>query len=247
MKKTTNAILFLCILIVLTFEISVNAQQFNTDNYLTMPHGTGTFVLTAGQRNAAIINSFALIPRWEFFAQATLYWSNESQDIPQHFTTNVYAKYMPYENKEKTAGVGVFLGYGVSPFYYDKTALLARHTNFWTAVAATIPFFDNMISWDIMPGGLVDFDYGNNRKTAWGFTYSTRIAVYKIIPQSAIVGEIYGTTGELHSEAEFKVGIRWEPNDTVIPAFTYGTRVDGSSGPGFEIGVVVYTPPFLKL
>jgi len=247
MKKTTNAILFLCILIVLTFEISVNAQQFNTDNYLTMPHGTGTFVLTAGQRNAAIINSFALIPRWEFFAQATLYWSNESQDIPQHFTTNVYAKYMPYENKEKTAGVGVFLGYGVSPFYYDKTALLARHTNLWTAVAGTIPFFNNMIFWDIMPGGMVDFDYGNNKKTAWGFTYSTRIAIYKIIPQSAIVGEIYGTAGELYSEAEYKVGIRWEPNNTVIPAITYGAGVDGSSGPGFEIGVVIYTPQFLKL
>ena len=86
------------------------AQQFNTDNYLTMPHGTSTFVLTVGERNATFINSFALIQNWEFFAQATLYWPNESQQIPQHFTTNVYAKYMPYENEEKTAGVGVFLG-----------------------------------------------------------------------------------------------------------------------------------------
>ena len=226
---------------------SVKAQQFNTDNYLTMPHGTGTFVLTAGQRNSGFVNSFALLPRWEFFAQGTLYWSNESEQIPQHFTTNLYAKYMPYENEEKTAGVGVFLGYGVSPSYYDRTELLARHTNFWTAVAATIPFFDNMISWDIMPGGMVDFDYGNNKKTAWGFTYSTRIAVYKIIPQSAIVGEIYGTTGELHSEAEYRIGIRWEPNNTVIPAITYGTGVEGSPGPGFEIGVMIFSPPFLKL
>ena len=47
-----------------------------------------------------------------------------------------------------------------------------------------------------MPGGMVDFDYGNNKKTAWGFTYTTRLAIYKVIPQSAIVGEYYGTAGE---------------------------------------------------
>lgn len=223
------------------------AQQFNTDNYLTMPHGTSTICLTVGERNATFINSFALIQNWEFFAQATLYWPNESQQIPQHFTTNVYAKYMPYENEEKTAGVGVFLGYGVSPFYYDQTELLARHSNFWTAVAVTIPFLDNTFSWDIMPGGMVDFDYANNKKTAWGFTYSTRLAVYKIIPQSAIVGEIYGTAGELSSEPEYKIGIRWEPNNTVIPAISYSSAVNGTPGAGFEIGVVIFSPPFLKL
>jgi len=90
MKKTTTAILFLCIFIVFTFEVPVNAQQFNSDNYLTMPHGTGTFVLTAGQRNAAIINSFALVQDWEFFAQANLYWENQDKNLSQHFTTTLY-------------------------------------------------------------------------------------------------------------------------------------------------------------
>ena len=44
--------------------------------------------------------------------------AKESENIPQHFSTNIYAKYMPYENEEKTAGVGVFLGNGRSPFYF---------------------------------------------------------------------------------------------------------------------------------
>jgi len=247
MKKKSIELLVLPVLIVLTVIVPGNAQQFNSDNYLTMPHGTCTFVLTGGQRNAGFVNSFALLPRWEFFVQGTLFWSQESQHIPQHFTTNIYAKYMPYENEEKTAGVGVFLGSGRSPSYYSETELLARHTNIWTAVAVTIPFIGNMFSWDIMPGGMVDFDYGNNKKTAWGFTYSSRMAIYKIIPESAIVGEIYGTAGEQYSKPEYKIGIRWEPNDTVIPAITYGSAMDGTRAAGFEIGVMIFSPQFLKL
>ena len=70
------------------------AQQFNTDNYLTMPHGTATIVLKAGQRNAGVVTSFALLPRWEFFAQAFLFWENEKELAPQHFNTLLYTKYM---------------------------------------------------------------------------------------------------------------------------------------------------------
>ena len=239
---------YLIILIMFLLSLSsVKAQQFNSDNYLTMPHGTCTFVLTAGQRNATFVNSFALIQNWEFFMQANLYWENKNQNISQHFTTTFYAKYMFYENKEKTGGFAMFLGGGKSPGYFNKNQFLNRHTNLWTAAPITIPFFDNILSWDIMPGGIVDFDYGNNKKTAWGFTYSTRLAIYKIIPQSAIVGEYYGTAGELYSEPEYKVGIRWEPNDTIVPAITYGSAINGTRAPGFEIGVVIFTPRFLKL
>lgn len=222
------------------------AQQFNSDNYLTMPHGTGTFVLTAGQRNATIVNSFALIPNWEFFVQAWLFWEDKEINLPQHFTTSAYMKYMFYENRAKTGGGAVFLGFGKAPGYYDQQMFVDRHTSIWTAAPLTIPFFDNMLSWDIMPGATVDFDYGQNKKTAWGFTYSTRLAVYKIIPQSAIVGEIFGTSDELYSKPEYKIGIRWEPNNTVIPALTYGAAFDGSKSSGFEIGVVIFTPQFLK-
>jgi hypothetical protein len=97
-----------------------------------------------------------------------------------------------------------------------------------------------------MPGALVDLDYGNNKETAWGFTYSTRVAVYKVIPQTAIVAEFYGTEGKAYSKPEYKVGLRWEPNSYIIPAITYGGCFDGSPGAGFEIGVVIFSPQFLK-
>ena len=87
-------------------------QQFNTDNYLTMPHGTISTTLTAGQRNTGFIASFALIPNFEFFAQATLFYEDASLEIPSHFTTTVFGKYMFSVNAEKNGGGGVFLGIG---------------------------------------------------------------------------------------------------------------------------------------
>ena len=231
--------------VVLSFT-SVKAQQFNTDNYLTMPQGTGTFVLTAGQRNAGFISSFALLNRFEFFAQTALFWDNPPDSISQHFTINLYAKYMFWINKKKTGGGGVFLGYGKSPSYFQQDQFNALHKNLRTSVAITIPFFDNMISWDIMPGGIVDFEYGDQKKTAWGFTYSTRVGIYRIIPETAIVGEVYGTAGELNSPAEYKVGLRWEPNNFIVPAITYGGCFDGSRGAGLEIEVLIFAPPFLR-
>ena len=243
MKAKYTFILFISFLLF----ASAKAQQFNTDNYLAMPHGTSTFVLTAGERNAGVVNSFALLPHWEFFAQATLFWSKESQQIPQHFTTNIYFKYMFYENTSKTGGGAIFFGIGKSPGYFEQTQFTNSHKNFWTAVPITFPFFDNMLSWDIMPGAILDIEYGEEKKTAWGFTYSSRLAVYHIIPQSAIVGEIYGTSGEVYSKPEYKIGIRWEPNNTVIPAITYGSSLHGSGGAGVEIGVMIFTPQFLKI
>ena len=118
--------------------------------------------------------------------------------------------------------------------------------NYWTAIPVTFPLFNNTVSWDIMPGALVDFDHGNNKETERGFTWSTRLAVYKIIPKTAIVHEIYGTTGKISSDTEFKVGLRWEPKDYIIPAISYGAYLNGSKAAGFEIGIIIFTPQFLK-
>ncbi|MBU1009991.1 MAG: hypothetical protein KKD74_07650 [Bacteroidetes bacterium] len=231
------------LLLAITFDgIS---QQFNSDNYLTMPKGTGTFCPTSGQRNSTLLMSFALIDRFEFFAQGNLYRDYRDEQSPQYFTTTVYGKYMFWKNKANTGGGGVFLGFGQSPGYYNKTEFTELHKNIWTAVPITIPFLNNMFSWDIMPGAMVDFDYGNNKETAFGFTWSTRLAISKIIPKISIVGELYGTKGEVSSKPEYKVGLRWEPNDFIIPAITYGAGLDGTSGAGFEIGLVIYTPQYL--
>lgn len=88
-KKSCLTIIFASISF-LTF-LDTRAQQFNTDNYLTMPHGTATILLTAGGRNAGTAASFALAPKWEFFAQAFLFWENEKELAPQHFNVLGYA------------------------------------------------------------------------------------------------------------------------------------------------------------
>ncbi len=241
-----NVILTGLLVVLFCFSHNLLAQQFNTDNYLTMPHGTGTFVLTAGQRNSGMVSSFAFIKNFEFFAQASLFSDGRVDDYNQHFTTTIYAKYMFWLNKAKSGGAAVFLGFGRAPGSYAQDRYLPMHKNYWTALPVTIPLFKNTISWDIMPGALVDFDYGNNKETAWGFTYSTRVAVYKVIPKTAIVGEIFGTEGKAYSKPEYKVGLRFEANDFIVPAISYGGTFDGSFGGGFEIGVMIFSPPFLK-
>jgi hypothetical protein len=70
--------------------------------------------------------------------------------------------------------------------------------------------------------------------------------VYKIIPKTAIVGEVYGTVGSAYSRPEYKIGLRWEPNNTIVPAFTYGSTFDGTPRVLWEIGVTVFSPQFLK-
>jgi len=58
--------------------------------------------------------------------------------------------------------------------------------------------------------------------------------------------EMYGSEGSAYSNPEYKIGLRWEPNDFIIPAISYGSRLNGGYGAGFEIGIVIYSPQFLK-
>ena len=237
--------IFITVAFVMFTGNRVSAQTFNSDNYLTMPHGIGTFVVSTGQRNAAMYATWALLPRFELNVSTALFWENTEFNSPQHFSTNVFGKYMFWVNKSNTGGGGIFLGIGKSPGFYTQEGYSAIHKNYWTAIPFSFPLFNNTISWDIMPGALVDLDYGENNSTAWGFTWSTRLAIYKIIPKTAIVAEAYGTEGQAFSKPEYKVGLRWEPNDYIIPAISYGSCFDGSKGAGFEIGVIIFTSPFL--
>ncbi|TDQ19036.1 hypothetical protein DFQ04_0853 [Algoriphagus boseongensis] len=250
---TTHLILLkkwgVAIILIFSFFFNLKetkAQQFNTDNYLTMSHGTTTVTMTAGGRNSGAILSFALIPNWEFFVQTSLFWENEKELVPQHFNLQGYAKYMFWVNKENDGGGAVFLGFGRSPGYWDETEFLQSHRSIWTAVPITFVLFNKTISWDLMPGALLDWSNTDINEAALGFTYSTRIAVYKIIPKSAIVGEVYGTAGSAYSKPEYKIGFRWEPNNTIVPAISYGRAFDGSSGARLEIGVTIFTPQYLK-
>lgn len=242
-----NKFIFLLILAVFPI-LSASGQQFNSDNYLTMPHGTETVVLTTGSRNAGFATSFALLPNFEFFAQGFLFWEDESFQKPQHFNLLLYAKYQFWENAAKNGGGGVFLGLGKTPGYWQQTELIQTHRNIWTAVPITLPLFNNTISWDIMPGLTYDWSNAEGRGDAWGFTYSTRVAIYKVIPKTAIVGEIFGTEGDLYSQPEYKVGLRFEASETVVPAISYGGNINGDRGGGrLEIGVMIFSPRFLKI
>jgi hypothetical protein len=102
------------------------AQQFNTDNYLAMPHGTGTFVLTHGQNYSMLLNSFALFPTWEFFAGATLYWTEDQRLSTDSFSTSFFVKKMFYENEAKNGGFAVMGGTGeeAPAFTYSTRAAL---------------------------------------------------------------------------------------------------------------------------
>ena len=46
------------------------AQQFNSDNYLSKPHGTATIIVTGGERNSMWMTTLSPVPNWEFTATA---------------------------------------------------------------------------------------------------------------------------------------------------------------------------------
>ena len=49
-------------------HVPIQGQQFSSDNYLSKPHGVATIILTYGERNSMLMNTFSLFPRWEFTA-----------------------------------------------------------------------------------------------------------------------------------------------------------------------------------
>ena len=87
-------------------------------------------------------------------------------------------------------------------------------------------------------------DYGSKNMTAWGITYSMRAAWYPFGERGAFVGEVFGMTGPAGAPPEYKAGIRWEPSAFAVFAITYGQEFTGSNGAGFEVGIMLFTPPF---
>src|SRR4051794_5430290 len=57
----------------LTCFFSVSAQQFNSDSWLSKPHGMVTIIPTYGQRNSMLMTTYSLFPRWEFTVAGYLY------------------------------------------------------------------------------------------------------------------------------------------------------------------------------
>lgn len=194
------------------------------------------------------MNTFSLFPRWEFTAAAYIYNNDNDPKTDDGHSMSLYAKYMIYENESKTGGVAVKAGTGLDPGYLDgNDRVNDAFQTFWTNAPITLAFFDNTLSWDIMPGASMTQHYGEEDKTVWAFTYSTRLSWYPFNPEFAIAGEIYSSEGELNVPVEYRGGLRWEPSQYAVFALTYDDEFKGSNGAGWEFGIMLFTPPFAKL
>lgn len=224
------------------------AQQFNSDSWLSKPHGTITLIPTWGQRNSMLMNTYSLFPRWEFTLAAYLYNDDGDNTTDDGYSSSFYLKYMFYENKTATGGAAVKAGTGLFPGTLDgEDRAKDAFQTYWMNVPVTIPFMHNKLSWDIMPGASFTRHYGPEEKTASSFTYSTRLAWNPFSPKWSVVGELFGAEGESSATPEYKFGWRWEPSQYAVFAITYGNEINGNNGAGFEIGAMLFTPPFACL
>jgi hypothetical protein len=222
------------------------AQQFNSDSWLSKPHGMVTIIPTVGERNTMLMTTYSLFPRWEFTVAGYMYNNDGDPLTDDGYSASLYAKYMFYQNKKETGGASVKAGTGMRPGTIngenrDKDAF----QSYWINFPCTVPFFNNKVSWDLMPGASVTKNYGATETTAWGFTYSTRLAWYPFDPRWSAVGEVFGTEGENKAIPEYRLGIRWEPSQHAVFALSYGKEFNGTQGAGFEFGIMLFSPPFV--
>jgi len=170
------------------------------------------------------------------------YYQKEEELTNDHDTATAYVKHRIFENEQQTGGLAFMAGTGVDPSYLEAGTVTSTFKSWWGNLVYTIPFRDGRITWDLLPGAMVNLDKDNSNETAWGMTYSSRAAFYDIIPQSAIVAEVFGTAGEAYSDPRYRVGVRWESSKLIIAA-TYSDAFNNSGGAGFEIGFIYLTDP----
>jgi hypothetical protein len=250
LERISNAKI-ITVIISCSMVMTVNkstAQQFNSDSWLSKKHGTITIIPTFGQRNSMLMNTYSLIPKWEFTMAAYLYNHDDNAATNDGYSTSFYVKYMFYENKEKTGGAAVKVGTGLFPGNLDEEeAVKDAFKTYWVNAPVTLPFMKNRLQWDIMPGASMTRDYGSQQTTAVSFTYSTRLAWYPFNDKGSIVSELFGVMGTAATVPEYKIGFRWEPNQYAVFALTYGNEINGHNGAGFEFGIMLFTPPFACL
>jgi hypothetical protein len=242
-RSGTITSLLACGLAVLAWS-PVQAQQFNSDNYLSKPAGVATIILSAGEQSDMVMTTFSLLPRWEFTYAVYVFNADQDRSTDDGYSTSLYFKYMIHENAAKTGGVAFKGGTGLDPGYLGTVGLEDAFQTWWVNAPWTLPFLDNKLSWDLMPGASYTRDTGSNAEVGWAFTYSTRVGWYPGGPKIAIVGEVFGGVGDVTTPAEFKAGLRWEPNQYTTFAFTYGQEFTSSLGAGLQAGMMLFTPPF---
>lgn len=238
-----------CILAGLTLACApstATAQQFNSDSYWVAPKGVATWTLTAGQEYSMAIATVALFEGWEFNLGATKFAEDRPENTEEYYSGILYAKYRITENQQGNGGFAIMGGIGVNPGHIEAGTVTDTFKSFWATGAYTVAFREGDVSLDLMPGFVRNINQDEDGVGAWGFTWSARMAVYKIVPQSAIVGELFGTEGEARADPQYKLGLRWESPKLVIAA-TYGGGFGGAQGARFEIGFSYFTDPLFGL
>ena len=223
-------------------SIVVNAQQFIGDNQWVAPYGVATIAGTVGQDYMQFYAIAAILPEWEFNSQFVHYYDDPRTNAESYTSVSLYLKRRLVQNEAETAGYSVLGGVGLFPQHLDQGEVTSSFQSWWVVGTATYAFANNNILLDLLPGATVNFDHKQSGSTAWGFTYSSRLAIYSIIPQSAIVAEVFGTAGEANSPIAYRAGVRWESPKWVV-AGTYSSAFGSSFGAGLEIGFIFFTEP----
>jgi hypothetical protein len=244
----TSAIIVLSLLFLINNQAL--SQQFSSDNYLSKTKGTATIIVTYGEQSAMFITTFSLLRNWEFTGSATLFNNDNDPKTNDGYSMSLYAKYMFYENKTKTGGFAVKFGTGLQPGFASESSNRTNEAfkSYWMNAPVTFGFFGYKLSWDLMPGTSVTVNYGAENPNAWKFTYATRLAWYPFNPEFSIVGEVYGSAGKTAPITEYRTGLRWEPTQYSVFAFTYDNQFGNDrKGGGVELGMMLFTPPFFAI
>ena len=228
----------------LCFGTPANAQQFVGDNQWVAPYGVSTIAGSVGEEYSQLYLISALVPEWEFNLQLTRYEDDVVNDTESYTSTNLFAKRRLYESENGNTGYSVVFGTGQFPEHLEQGEVTDAFETWWAVGTATYGWKNDRVLLDVMPGFTLDTKHGETESTAWGFTYASRLAIYDVIPQSALVGEVFGTAGEAYAKPSYRVGVRWESKKLVIAA-TYSDAFDGSGGAGFELGFIYFTEPRL--
>ena len=193
--------------------------------------------------------TFSLLPRWEFTTSVYIYNADSNPATAEGYSSSLYGKYMFYENNEpRPEDSRLRPGPAWSPATLNAdNSLHDAFRTYWANAPATVPFLNNKLSWDLMPGfsATRKLNTDPNSGTTWAFTYATRLAWYPVSPKWSAVGEVLGALGQGTSKPEYRVGPRWEPTQHIVIALTYDQEFRGDNGAKWEIGAMLFSPQFL--
>ena len=221
---------------------AVQAQQFYGDNQWVAPHGVATLTGVVATEYIQGIATIALVPEWEFNLGYVHTYDDPLTNSSSFDTANIWVKRRLSENEAGTAGYAIVAGTGLWPEHIIDGNVSGAGESWWANLNATYAFLDNTVLLDVLPGFVLDTDRKRSGENAWGFTYGSRVAWYGVIPQSAIVAEVFGTAGEAFAEPSYRAGVRWESSKLIV-TLTYTDAFDGSTGGGTELGFSYFTEP----